>query len=235
MIDAKRIIILTVSHHGEEAQMRKCLSAAMTAGTGLLLIDEGASEVAFARNLILTRLLDELPPNSVREVATCIDDDISFTLANLLKLADEAWTSGNPTAGIYVNGQGQIQAELNGKNWETGLGFFAIPIPVLRAAASRISRVKHRAYPPGIYPFCQSGIHPETPEEWCPEDKWLCRTLRPVAIGSVIAAHIRKIGLEPTSDSVADVIKAQQILQGGAGNAQTTASDPSTEPPATGS
>lgn len=217
-IEPKHILIGCISQRGEAEETRALLSGLVQVGAGLLLV-KNSSPVALARNMLFTRIIDELPKDTERRILLLLDDDMAGTVANAIKLCEHSWRTGNACSGAYVQPNGKLQGrkieqpitlkesgEYFVTTWETGLGAFAMPLVLLSALCNSETRVAHPAYPPGVFPLCQMGRHPRRPDEWASEDAWLCQSLPPpVQMLPIPFGHVRPLTLWPDANQLADL------------------------------
>lgn len=212
-IEPQDLLIGLITKDVEKEGTRRMVAALTKLGAGCMFT-KAVSPIAAARNVLLTRIVDELPEDTQRRILLCIDDDTVATAATAIALAQHSWETGHACSGCYVDAHNSIVAKRvprsDPASWETGLGFFALPLTMLRElAASFEYRLAHPSYPRRIFPFCQEGKHPKRPREWCNEDAWFCQSLpQPVDLLPLLVGHVKSRELYPHP---ADV---KRLLQG---------------------
>ena len=182
--------ILVCSHTAISGPTQVMLDACRRDGAQLQTL-YGVSDIALARNRILTVSLEAIKRTTL-DTVLLIDDDISAPLSHVQELVHESRSRKLPVSGVYANAEGipnAIEWPLTGK-WLTGLGFIAIPVAALEALKARTVEGNSGE---DIKLFCQSGYHVERPGFWTSEDYWLCLQLGGVMLAPIPADHYKRV------------------------------------------
>lgn len=196
-----RILVVMASNRTVEHDTEQALRAIMAAGARLVLV-RGCSDVALARNQSLTRACGELRADASRDVVLMVDDDMHFSPEQVATIADIARRSGRAASGAYATKDHRLVARLDGEQWLTGLGFFAIPRAALLALEAASERV-HGATESCVA-FCWSGPRNGY---WEGEDYCLSRRLAAQLLNLPVG-HIKKVAQYPSRESL------EQLLAG---------------------
>ena len=186
----KRTLVLCVSWKGPSEQTRRTIAELERAGASTMF-HTGVTDVSLARSIALSeavQLSDRAPD---LWTLLLLDDDISVTVDDAQNLIDASRRLERPVSGCYGTAGGVLAASLMhgqaGDFWLTGLGFFAVPFPMMRNLRDRLPVLDHVGK--RFEPFCCTGRHPSKPETWTSEDFWLCRELGGVHLAPIPAVH----------------------------------------------
>ena len=194
----KNLLVLTPSRRGVHALTRTCIAALEREGAERLDLT-GCSDVALARNLLLTQALT-VP--SERDMLLLVDDDMSFSLDQAKAVIASATLSCTPTSACYATNAGSLaHTRRKGGRWNSGLGFLALPRVVLAALAAELTELP-AINGSKIKPFCQCRPSPDG-SEWFSEDYWFTEQLGGVELLSVAVAHIKEMPIRPDAYTLA--------------------------------
>jgi hypothetical protein len=200
----KNVVVAVASNRPIPAATQQALASLRAAGAAHHNV-EGSSDVAFARNVMLSLLVHTMRADPARDVALLVDDDMVFNVDQARELCAHAVAKQCAASAIYPTAVGEIAANsrlcpVRGK-WLTGLGFFAIPRAALFALADASPAFDWR---PGInlWEFTTSSLHElchldDQPEPyWLGEDYWLCIRLGGVDLLPISVGHLKLVPLE---------------------------------------
>jgi hypothetical protein len=187
----KRTLVVYSSNRLVEEQTAQSFAALVAAGAGLIAQRETA-DVGLARNVALSMALLALRSGE-HDVVLMADDDVVFGVGQAQELVDQARYSGRPCSGAYVLADGRLAARWTGETWHTGLGFLAIPAPVLVALAATLPTFRDGGpFELTEFTYAKSEPTPEGGRSWLPEDYRLCANLGGVRLLPVCVAHVKK-------------------------------------------
>lgn len=185
--------------------------------SGAALIDQhGSSDVAFARNVALSRALHVLTSSSQPlDTVLMVDDDMVFSEQAASEVVVASRLSGTPTSGCYALADGRVPfEELTGSGrYMTGLGFLAIPVKNLTRLVSR-SLVFTADDGAKIIEFTKSASAPRKDGSfrWLPEDYYLTQRLGGVDLAPVVVGHLKTMPVLPTADAIRALTAARAKL-----------------------
>lgn len=190
----------------------------------------GCSDIAMARNRLLTSVLEETKGTDA-DVVLCVDADMVFTRETVEDLVGRARSTGRAWSAIYASASGHLCAALREdlEEWVdpvtqvtyhaylAGMGLMAIPLELLRALAQKRKPIRG---PKGmIYPLCTTGPRytdahgqPMVPY-WESEDYSLSRRLGGVLLAPVSAGHEKPIPLWPDDATVETLARGGRLVQ----------------------
>jgi hypothetical protein len=196
----KNVIVVMSSNREIEPVTKKTLQAITDLG-GLVLLETGSSDVAFARCRALSWACETLREYPDRDVVLMLDDDMEVPTETAQALVDEARELRRPCSAIYATLSSKVAAvrwhERPGL-WLVGLGCLAIPRALLLdlEEVSESFEVNGRFYSA----FTWSG-----PEDggWIAEDFRLSKNLGGVKLCPLAVGHIKKGALWPDDETLA--------------------------------
>jgi len=187
----KHCAVLTPTREGVTSATRNCISELEQLGAERLDM-AGCSDVALARNLLLSRALRHMPDHITTFLL--VDDDMIFDRATAQLVVERAEQEGKPVSAVYPTNTLQLAA-MRWENglWLTGLGFMALPRVLLRNFVSQ-----HKALPAmngiEVWPFCQSAPSPDG-SMWWSEDYWFSYNMGGVILARLTAKHWKRMPL----------------------------------------
>lgn len=220
----KKVAVAVASNRPIPAPTQQALAELRSAGASYHSV-EGSSDVAFARNVMLSLLVHQMRADPSREVALLVDDDMVFNVAQARELCAHAIAKQCAASAAYPTAVAEIAANsrlcpVPGK-WLTGLGFFAIPRAALFALADASPAFDWR---PGInlWEFTTSSLHElchlGAPEMyWIGEDYWLCIRLGGVDLLPISVGHLKMVPLECDEHTLQRIAAGQPLEQRGPG------------------
>lgn len=195
----QRVLCITPTRSGLQPLTRRCIDALCDLGAARLEL-AGTSDIALARNLLLTRAR-EAPEH--RDVFMLIDDDMSFSAAQAELLVQECLERDAPVSAVYATNASCLAATRRADGtWLTGLGFMALTRGCLQKYADELVSVV------GInnerfLPFCQTGPHYEDEGGvWLSEDYWFCRALGGVQLLPFSVAHLKRMPITADLETI---------------------------------
>jgi hypothetical protein len=184
-------------------------------------IRSGLSDVALARNTVLTAVVDDPDCGEAFDVVLLVDDDMVFTLQDAERLIARARETGRVHSAAYSTADSRLvvttwpewlphkpgpKGELQ---FLTGLGFMAVPIAELRRLQLQRPRVRVSAEI-SIVPFCVSG--PDFEHNcWVSEDHAFCRAVGGVLLEPICVGHVKKVHIYPVLDDVLRKLAGGQL------------------------
>lgn len=203
--EMQNVVIAVASNRPIPSLTQQSLRALQVAGAALHTI-EGSSDVAFARNVMLSLLVESMRADASRNVALLIDDDMVFSLQQALQLCAHAHGFGRAASGIYPTAIGELAASSAlcpfPERWITGLGFFAIPRAALLQLADESPSF---AWTEGrtLWEFTNSALHELRGQPvWLGEDYWLCIRLGGVDLLPIAVGHLKTIPLYADDETI---------------------------------
>ncbi|HKY34836.1 MAG TPA: hypothetical protein VJN18_02750 [Polyangiaceae bacterium] len=196
----KNVIVVMSSNRELERATKNTLQAITDLG-GVVLLETGSSDVAFARCRALSWACETLREYPDRDVVLMIDDDMEVPTETAQALVDQARTLGRACSAVYATLNSKVAAvrwpERAGL-WLVGLGCVAIPRALLLELEERSEsfEVNGRFYSA----FTWSG-----PEDgsWIAEDFRLSKNLGGVKLCPLAVGHIKKGALWPDDETLA--------------------------------
>ncbi len=202
----KRTLVLCTSWQGPIDQTRATIDQLAQAGASKVF-HTGVTDVSLARCLALSLAVEVSRRAPELQTLLLLDDDISVTLEDAQALVDACRELRNPVSGVYGTAMGKVAAQLmggEGSLWLTGLGFFAMPLALLRAIADQLPELEHCGK--RLKPFCGTGLHPKAPPgTWTSEDFWFCRELGGVYLAPIPAVHWKRLPIRAPQRTLEEV------------------------------
>lgn len=202
----KNVLLVVATNRAMDSRTQSSLNAVRMAGAAMLLT-EGSSDVAMARNVSLSMAVRTLELHADRDVVLLVDDDMVFSLEQAAAICTYVVEKGVPASGVYSTAIGEIAAssELSptpGK-WLAGFGFLAIPRAVLIAMAERSPRFKWKN-DQELYCFTDSALHQlhDGVTRWVGEDYWFCYQLGGVDLLPIDVGHLKTIPLYASEETL---------------------------------
>lgn len=229
-----RTLIVCASYRGVSLPTKNAIATLELHGARLLC-GVGVADVALARNIVLTRALQN---RGGADVCLLVDDDMVWELEAARKLVRLARESGECWSGTYATKDGTLAAthfEWKGTRTDglrmVGLGFCAVPMAKLEGLAHRLGAV---IGPSGqhVVPFCQCSI--VTPEHdglprWCSEDYWFCLAVGGVRLAPHVAAgHLKEVPLWPDDETLRRLAESMPLEPEGAPPSAPSSTHPET-------
>lgn len=199
----KHVLILTPTRDGVSSITRRCITALEQLGAGRMDL-AGVSDVALARNLLLTSGLDSAEKE--RTVFLLVDDDMSFSEAQAQLVIDAAEQGAYPVSAVYATSAATLaHTRRPDGRWWSGLGFLAIRREQLLELSRRLQPLRGMN---GVMfmPFCQSRASVDG-ERWLSEDYWFCEQFNGVELLPIGVAHYKAMPISPdqhTLDRIAN-------------------------------
>lgn len=195
----KNVIVVMSSNREIEPATKKTLQAITDLG-GVVLLETGSSDVAFARCRALSWACETLREYPDRDVVLMLDDDMEVPAETAQALVDQARALGRACSAVYATLNSKVAAvrwpERPG-HWLVGLGCVAIPRALLLGLEehSESFEVNGRFYSA----FTWSG-----PEDgsWIAEDFRLSKNLGGVKLCPLAVGHIKKGALWPDDETL---------------------------------
>jgi hypothetical protein len=200
----KNTLIVMSSNREIEPLTRESLEHLTAELGGLLLLETGSSDVAFARCRALSHACERLREFPERDVVLMVDDDMLIPPESALAVVEHARARGVPASAMYCTattevGRSRLAAERWGAigQWLTGLGCLAIPRAMLLELEQRSESFESlgRVYTA----FTSAGAHEG---KWIAEDYRLCIALGGVALLPVAVGHVKKYPLWPDQRTI---------------------------------
>jgi len=184
--------IVTPSRTGVNARTRAAIEACEKLGAKRLGV-EGVSDVAAARNILLTQAVQL---GHGLDVLLLVDEDMLFTVEQATTVATAARESQQAVSGTYITNAGKLaHTPRDDGLWLSGLGFLAVPMPLMQRLATALGLVQGLNGMQFI-PFCQSRVK-EGSRRWFSEDYWFCDSLGGVRLLPVPIKHLKVVELSP--------------------------------------
>lgn len=189
----------------------------------------GCPDVALARNVSLTKALENVPEDP-EYVILMVDDDMLFSCDEAECVCHLAQQFCRPVSGIYSTARGTIAATelvtelVTGSNetWErkrylTGLGFLAIPAPSLYSLALSSRVTTHDSMSIVVFTWTgprEGGDHiscrliERSPGEYIVPDMWMSEDYRlTLRLGGAYLArlgigHVKRVPIRPDGETV---------------------------------
>ncbi len=167
----------------------------------------GTADVTLARNIALTGAVQALRLGTPADVVLMVDDDMSFDLADVERIATHVRATKHATSAAYVMGDGRLAARFVGPRWHTGLGFLAMPAERLLALANEDALFIGKPDGGRIYEFTRSAVvMRDGVRIWSPEDYYLCEQLGGVNLIDLRVAHMKTVPLMPSAEKLSSLI-----------------------------
>jgi hypothetical protein len=184
----KDVLVVISSHYGIDPRSNGCVQALIESGASLIH-QVGSSCVATARNLALTSACSSLKAYPHFNTVLMIDDDMVFTVNDVLQIVELSVNSKRAVSGIYVNAEGGATLKTIDNLILSGLGMLAIPKDLLLDIESKSESVN------GMRVF--TWVDTEN-GEWITEDFRLTLRLGGVILCPVKIGHLKKIVIYPS-------------------------------------
>lgn len=211
----KTTLVVRSSNRPIDQQANTCVLVLASAGAGL--IDQsGCSEVSFARNQALSMALQVLKKSDrTFDMVLMVDDDIVFDLKTALAVVGSARASGVACSACYALANGNIAVELlpSGR-FMTGLGFLAIPAPLLlRVAESAPVFLTNEKTEVVEFTRSTSEDCPDGTRRWMPEDFYLTRLLGGAQLLPVAVGHLKTRAVQPDRAAAEALLESARALK----------------------
>lgn len=195
----KKTLLVMSSNREMEKQTRESVQALLKLGANMMM-ETGSADVAFARCRALSLACEQLDAGKFgdRDVVLMVDDDMEFDAETAQKVVDKARELERPTAAVYATLTRKIAAQhLQGDRWLCGLGFVAIPIPLLRELEQKSESFEMSGKVYSAFTWCG-------PENggWFGEDWRLTFRLGGVLLLPLAVGHIKKGGIWPDEETL---------------------------------
>ena len=198
----RHVMVLTPTRDGVCTDTRRCVERLEALGAKRLEIS-GVSDVAMARNMLLTQALMLIDASIT--MFLLIDDDMVFDAGTAQLLVDRAEQSEHPVSAMYSTPVSLAHSERPEGRWFSGLGFMAVRVDKLKQYASRLPLLKAINREPA-FPFCQCRPHPRR-ETWLSEDYWFCDQMDGVMLAPLVVKHLKKVPVYPDQETVNAVMR----------------------------
>lgn len=189
----KNVVLAVATNRPIHSATREALMRLQIAGATLNTV-EGSSDVALARNITLSSVLEVFRADESRDVALLVDDDMVFSLKQARTVCRYASANQVATSAVYPTAIGGMAASTQFSpipgRWVAGLGFFAIPRALLFKLAEDSTRFLWRGKE--LYEFTNSAVHDGL---WIGEDYWLSIRLGGVELLPIAVGHLKMIPL----------------------------------------
>lgn len=202
----RNVVILLPTYSGvpsaETAESIRSLGANIP-----LLKLPNCSDVSLARSRLFTKAVELLRSEPRFDVVLCVDDDMVFGPVEAQTVITLARERQCGVSAVYTAAAGFVCATpmpgVAGR-YLTGLGFLAVPVPLLLNLADRLAPVRG---PLGeLLPFATSGPRYDLdPPQWEPEDFSFTRRIGGVHLAPVAVGHCKKVPLWPDDETLARV------------------------------
>ncbi len=201
----KRTLFVYSSNRNIPAEFQSSLQDSSQAGAAVAKW-EGSSDVTLARNISLSIACEALLQHGWVDVVLMVDDDMVWTVEQAQQVADRCRATQRPCSACYAMKDGRMAAYHDGKIWQTGLGFLAIPRQLLLDMYVT-SRLFKAADGRPVREFTKSGVEGNDQEgEWKGEDFWLTRRMGGVELLPIGVGHIKQIVLYPQPGKLVEFI-----------------------------
>lgn len=206
----RHVVVVTPTREGVNAQTRKCIWALEELGAGRLDL-AGCSDVALARNLLLTSALERSEPH--RTVFLLVDDDMVFSTGDAQLIVERALSEAHPVSAVYATSSLALaHSRRPDGRWWSGLGFMAVRRDKLQELADKLPTLQAINRTP-IKPFCQCRPN-EAGDMWLSEDWFFSEAMGGVILHTIGVAHLKRMPIEPdahTLNMVSHPDAAEQI------------------------
>jgi hypothetical protein len=182
-------------------------SIAKLQGSWLMKVS-GCSDVSQARSGLYTKVVRQF--HAKADVMLCVDDDIAFSVDVAERVISRSLETGRAVSAVYGTNTGHICASrmagpmfapTGERLWLTGLGFTAVPMPLLVELARLLELVIMQDGT--AYPFSTSGPFVWGDEsQWFADDYSFCRRLGGVILEPVEVAHMKVVGTLPDEETL---------------------------------
>jgi len=206
-------MILCSSYRGISQETNRAINECVRRGWASYT-QTGSADVALARCIALTAILDKVPDDP-SHVVLMVDDDMVFTPQQADALCEIAIATVRPVSGIYSTADGRIAAmqlipadgNSSDQLYVTGLGFLAIPAPHLHLLAAQSERTWHAGKT--LVAFTWSA--PADSEEraryknfgmWISEDYRLVSRLGGARLAKIGIGHQKTVPLYPDEETI---------------------------------
>lgn len=199
----KKTLIVMSSNREMEKATREGLRQLTRLGAAFML-ETGSADVAFARCRALSLACEQIDGQlGDRDVVLMLDDDMEFDAETAQKVVDKARELGKPAAAAYATITRKLAAQRLGNGlWLCGLGFLAIPVPVLRELEQRSDSFEMSGKVYSGFTWCG-------PEKggWFAEDWRLTHRLGGVHLMPLGVGHIKKGSIWPDDETLEAIAK----------------------------
>jgi len=203
------VLLVYSSNRNLPPEFVDSLQASIFAGAGVSKW-EGASDVTLARNISLSKACEVLLQHPRFEVVLMVDDDMVWKVEQAKQLTEHCRNTKRPCSGCYVMKDGRMAAHHDGKMWQVGLGFVAIPRQLLLDLYVTSRRFTGANGDP-VREFTRSGVEGEWKGEWKGEDFWLTRRMGGVDLLPIGVGHIKPLVLYPQPETLAAFIAKHSV------------------------
>jgi len=201
----KKTLMVMSSNREMERETKESVMRLRQLGAAFM-IESGSADIAFARCRALSMACEQLDGAcSDRDVVLMVDDDMDFDAETAQKVVENARGSGLPTAAAYATINGTLAAErLATGLWLCGLGFLAIPVPLLRSLEKESDSFEHtgKVYTAFTWSKPQGG-------RWWHEDWTLTLRLGGVHLMPLAVGHVKKIPILPDDETMEKIAKME--------------------------
>ena len=208
---SKRMVVCS-SYKGVSQQTQSGLNECMKAGWASY-IQTGCADVALARNIALTTILDRVPDDPDHALLM-LDDDIVFGVQDAENVCAMACETGVPVSAIYPTADGRMAAmrlvpgfDDREQMYLTGLGFLAIPGNCLHGLLSESEKTTHAAKPLIVFTWTgpasveEKSGHKNT-DMWLSEDYRMTLRLGGVLLAPIGVGHLKHVPLYPDGETL---------------------------------
>lgn len=211
----KNLLIVIASNRAQpNDQLFKSLAGFAAHGSAIIH-HTGTTDVALARNISLT-LAHRVLQQQKHDAVLMLDDDMVFTEQHVIDVLHAMFESKRPTSACYVLASGALAARRREGKWSTGLGFLAIPSPVLwelgNASKKFVCPIEGFAKSMDIIEFTESRIvdGADGKREWQGEDFVLCERLGGVNLVPVAVGHLKQQVLKASQEHLKSFLEEQE-------------------------
>ena len=208
---AKRLLVCS-SYNGVSQQTQRGINECLTHGWATY-IQTGCADVALARNIALTAIVDQVPDDDQHAILM-VDDDIVFTLQDAERICAMACDTGQAVSAIYSTSDGKLPAmQLKPKYSEaetmflTGLGFLAIPANCFHELAYDSEKTTHEGRELIVFTWTAPANWDERQSHenlsmWISEDYRLTLRLGGVLLAKLGVGHLKQVPLYPDKETI---------------------------------
>jgi len=201
----KTLLAYCSNRASDQGPFFRTLFQLASAGVRIASLDD-CSDVYLARNVLLSRALAAAESGNL-DTIVLVDDDMSFTLRDVVTLVDRSRQKSRPVSGCYVRSDRTIVAH-HDTCWTTGLGFLAVPTLRLRALAETSPVFRHELGQDPCYLFVETRLlHRQDELWWQSEDYCLTRRLGDVELYPLPIGHRKTVELKPTAEQINDFLE----------------------------
>jgi hypothetical protein len=208
---AKRLLVCS-SYDGVSQQTQRGINECLKQGWATY-IQTGCADVALARNIALTAILDQVPDDDQNAILM-VDDDIVFTLQDAERICAMACDTGQAVSAIYPTADGRMAAmRLKPKHAETepmfltGLGFLAIPANCFHELVEDSEQTTHAGKQLVVFTWTAPANWDErqsyeNTSMWLSEDYRLTLRLGGVLLAKLGVGHLKEVPLYPDKETL---------------------------------